>query len=78
MIWFLCSIADKCRKKQYQARRADEQSTELYFAAYIGLHGPIVEKAVVMDVKDLSFDVIVLSTGKVQKIYTDVSTVQVQ
>jgi hypothetical protein len=78
IMWFLCSIAANCNKKKYQAKRAGEQSIELYFTVYIGLHGPMVEEAVVMDVKDLSFDTIVLSTGQVQRIYTNVSIVQVQ
>jgi translation elongation factor EF-G len=38
----------------------------------------MVEEAVVMDVKDLSFDIIVCSTGQVQRIYTNVSNPQVQ
>jgi exoribonuclease R len=73
---FSCSIASNCNKQKYQAKRAGEQSIELYLAVYIGLHSPLVEKAVVMDVKDLSFDVIVYSTGQVQRIYTNVSTPQ--
>jgi Exoribonuclease R len=73
---FSCSIAANCNKQKYQAKRASEQSIELYLTVYIGLHSPLVEEAVVMDVKDLSFDVIVCSTGQVQRIYTNVSTPQ--
>ena len=71
---FSCSIASNCNKQKYQAKRAGEQSMELYLTVYIGLHSPLVAEAVVMDVKDLSFDVIVCSTGQVQRIYTNVST----
>jgi len=73
---FSCSIASNCNKQKYQAKRAGEQSIELYLTVYIGLHSPLVAEAVVMDVKDLSFDVIVCSTGQVQRIYTNVSTTQ--
>jgi exoribonuclease R len=73
---FSCSIAANCNRQKYQAKRAGEQSNELYLAVYIGLHGPLVEEAVVTDVKDFSFDVIVCSTGQVQRIYTNVSTPQ--
>jgi hypothetical protein len=38
----------------------------------------MIEEAVVMDVKDLSFDVIVFNTGQVLRIYTNVSNPQVQ
>jgi exoribonuclease R len=73
---FSCSIASNCNKQKYQAKRAGEQSMELYLTVYIGLHSPMVEEAVVMDVKDFSFDVIVCSTGQVQRIFTNVSTPQ--
>jgi exoribonuclease R len=73
---FSCSIAANCNKQKYQAKRAGEQSIELYLAVYTGLHSPLVEEAVVMDVKDLSFDVIICSTGQIQRIYTNVSIPQ--
>lgn len=73
---FCCSTARNCNRQKYQAKRAGEQSTELYLTLYIGLHGPMIEEAVVMDVKDLSFDIIVRRTGLVQRIYTNVSIPQ--
>ncbi|GFG38066.1 hypothetical protein Cfor_10644 [Coptotermes formosanus] len=68
---YVQTIAANCNRQKYQAKRAGEQSNELYLAVYIGLHGPLVEEAVVTDVKDFSFDVIVCSTGQVQRIYTN-------
>ncbi|KDR19486.1 DIS3-like exonuclease 2 isoform X2 [Zootermopsis nevadensis] len=65
------AIAACCNKKKCQVKHAEEQSIELYLTVYIGLHGPMVEEAVVMDVKDQSFDIIVCSTGQVQRIYTN-------
>jgi exoribonuclease R len=73
---FSCSIATNCNRQKYQAKRVGEQSSELYLTVYIGLHGPMIEEAVVMDVKDLSFDIIICSTGLVQRIYTNVSIPQ--
>jgi DIS3-like exonuclease 2 len=73
---FSCSTATNCNRQKYQAKRAGEQSIELYLTLYIGMHGPIIEEAVVMDVKDLSFDIIIRSTGLVQRIYTNVSIPQ--
>jgi exoribonuclease R len=75
---FPCSVAANCNKQKYQAKRAGEQSIELYLTLYIGLHGPLIKEAVVMDVKDLSFDVVISSMGLVQRIYTNVSTPRVQ
>nr|CAD7458063.1 unnamed protein product [Timema tahoe] len=64
-------IASNCNKQKFAAKRAGEQSTELYLAIYVGLHGPMVEEAVVVDVKDHSFDIIVCSMGCTQRIYTN-------
>jgi hypothetical protein len=75
---FSCSVAANCNRQKYQAKRAGEQSIELYLTQYIGLHGPLIEEAVVMDVKDASFDIIICSTGLVQRIYTNVSVLQVE
>jgi hypothetical protein len=55
------------------AKRAGEQSIELYLAAYIELHEPMIEEAVVMDVKDFSIDIIICSMGLNQRVYTNVS-----
>ena len=67
-----------CNKQKYLAKRAGEQSSELYLGTYINLHGPMIEEAVVMDVKDLSFDIIICSMGLVQRVYTNVSNVTIQ
>nr|CAD7196288.1 unnamed protein product [Timema douglasi] len=68
---FVQKIASNCNKQKFAAKRAGEQSTELYLAIYVGLHGPMVEEAVVVDVKDHSFDIIVCSMGCTQRIYTN-------
>lgn len=69
----VAEIAANCNKQKFNAKRAGEQSIELYLIHYIGLHQPVVEKAVVMDVKDNSFDAIVISTGYNVRIYLNVS-----
>lgn len=48
---------------------ASEVSTELFLSVYIGLKGSVISDAVVCDIKDKSFDCIVLSTGAHQRIY---------
>nr|CAD7430585.1 unnamed protein product [Timema monikensis] len=68
---FVQKIASNCNKQKFAAKRAGEQSIELYLAIYVGLHGPMVEEAVVVDVKDHSFDIIVCSMGCTQRIYTN-------
>ncbi|PSN56992.1 hypothetical protein C0J52_04242 [Blattella germanica] len=64
-------IAATCNKQKYLAKRAGEKSIELYLSIYIAMHGPMCEVAVVMDIKDVSFDVIICKMGLVQRIYTN-------
>jgi exoribonuclease R len=66
-------VASNCNGKKYSAKRAGEQSGELYLSLYVGMHGPLREEAVVIDVKDHSFDVLVLRTGSNHRVYTNVS-----
>jgi hypothetical protein len=68
-----CRLASNCNGKKYSAKRAGEQSSELYLTLYVGMHGPFFEEAVVVDVKDHSFDVLVLRTGSTHRVYTNVS-----
>ncbi|KAF4529614.1 hypothetical protein B566_EDAN018024 [Ephemera danica] len=64
-------LASNCNGKKYSAKRAGEQSSELYLTLYVGMHGPLKEEAVVIDVKDQSFDVLVLRTGSNHRVYVN-------
>ncbi|XP_063232879.1 DIS3-like exonuclease 2 isoform X2 [Bacillus rossius redtenbacheri] len=64
-------IAANCNKQKFNAKRAGEQSSDLFLTFYVAQFGPLVEDAVVLDVKDHSFDVIVLSMGCNLRIYTN-------
>lgn len=66
-------IAETCNRQKYHAKRAGEASCDLYLAHYIEKNQPVVEDAVVVDAKERSIDVIVLKTGSVVRIYTNVS-----
>ena len=59
---------------KFCAKKAGEQSSELFMALWIKNHGPVEEEAVVTDVKDHSFDALVCSTGINIRVYTDVRT----
>lgn len=58
---------------KFCAKKAGEQSSELFFAIWVRNHGPVEEEAVVIDVKDHSFDALVCSTGSNIRVYTNVS-----
>lgn len=65
------NIASMCNKMKFCAKKAGEQSSELFFAIWVRNHGPVEEEAVVIDVKDHSFDALVCSTGSNIRVYTD-------
>lgn len=69
---YISQIAHICNKKKFSAKLAGEQSLEMYLIYYIGKHQPVVEDAVVMDVKKNSFDAIVLANGQTVRIYLNV------
>lgn len=58
---------------KFCAKKAGEQSSDLFFAFWVKDHGPVEEEVVVIDVKDHSFDAMVCSTGSNVRVYTDVS-----
>ncbi|XP_018323945.1 DIS3-like exonuclease 2 isoform X2 [Agrilus planipennis] len=64
-------LAANCNKQKYNAKRAGEASCDLFFAHYVETHQPFIQDAVVCDVKDRSFDVIVIATGTNVRIYED-------
>ncbi|CAH1129026.1 unnamed protein product [Ceutorhynchus assimilis] len=63
------SIAANCNAQKYQAKRAGEASSDLYLAHYIDKRQPFIQDCVVVDVKDRSFDAIVLKTGSMIRVY---------
>ncbi|CAH0385002.1 unnamed protein product [Bemisia tabaci] len=58
-------------KQKYCAKKAGESSSRLYLTIYLSITGPLVEKAAVLDVKDHSFDCIVLRFGLISRVYTN-------
>ncbi|XP_050299103.1 uncharacterized protein LOC126737992 [Anthonomus grandis grandis] len=64
----VASVAANCNKQKYNAKRAGEASSELYLAHYIEKNQPYIQDCVVVDVKERSFDAIVLKTGSVVRV----------
>lgn len=69
---YVSRIANICNRKKHCAKLAGDQSIEMYLIYYIGKHEPVIEDAVVMDVKNNSFDVIVLANGLSVRVYINV------
>jgi len=63
------SIANNCNKQKYSAKCAGDASSDLYLAHYVAEHQPFVQSAVVVDVKNASFDILVCATGSVIRMY---------
>lgn len=68
------AIAKNCNVKKYSAKIASDNSSDLYLARYIERHQPFIQNAAVIKVSRNYFDVLVLNTGSVVRIYNDVST----
>ncbi|XP_030746049.1 DIS3-like exonuclease 2 [Sitophilus oryzae] len=62
-------VATNCNVQKHNAKRAGEASSDLYLAFYVDKHQPYIQNCVVIDVKDRSFDVIVLKTGSTVRVH---------
>lgn len=59
----MTKVANNCNKQKYLSKKASDASSELYLASYVEKNQPFVKKAVTCDVRERSFEVIVLETG---------------
>ncbi|XP_068618239.1 DIS3-like exonuclease 2 [Battus philenor] len=62
-------IAAQCNKQKYNAKRANELSTELYTLKYIEMNSPFVTEAVVVEVREKYIDVIIVTMGLNRRIF---------
>ncbi|XP_046484594.1 DIS3-like exonuclease 2 isoform X1 [Neodiprion pinetum] len=66
----LCAeIAMNCNRQKYNAKLAQEASSELYLTYLLGLTGPVNTTAITLDVKDRSIDIILYEMGINLRIY---------
>lgn len=71
-IKYVEEITDNCNAQKYNAKKAGDASVDLYLAHYVEAHQPFVEVGVVIDVKDKMFEVLILKTGSVVRVNTNV------
>lgn len=67
----LQAISENCNEKKYSARICSERSSELFFAIFVNETGPFEEIACVTQIRDHSFDVLLLELGITKRIYCD-------
>lgn len=67
----LQAIAENCNDKKYSARICSERSSEIFFALFVSECGPLEEIACVIQIKDHSFDVLIINLGISKRIYCD-------
>lgn len=72
-LFTLKAICDNCNEKKYSSRVCSERSTEMFFSMLIKNIGQLEEKAIVIGIKDHSFDVFIDKLGVVKRVYCDVS-----
>ena len=63
--------ADHCNDKKWAAKKASEQSSQLFFAVYLLECGPLVEKGVIVAVLDKAVDVWCTRVGIIVRAYMD-------
>lgn len=61
--------------QKYNAKKAGDASIDLYLAHYIEAHQPFIQSAVVVDVRDKAFEVIVLKTGSLVRLSVNVNVI---
>ncbi|KAL3272518.1 hypothetical protein HHI36_013994 [Cryptolaemus montrouzieri] len=68
---FVGDVAQRCNILKYNAKKAQEESTKLYLGLFITKRGPFIRNAAVVDVKERTFDALVLDSGEIVRIYTN-------
>nr|CTP80735.1 BMA-DISL-2 [Brugia malayi] len=64
------TIASHCNDRKLIAKTVSEASDDMFFGVFIKECGPLTERAVVIQVLDASFDVLVMKYGVVKRVYT--------
>lgn len=65
----LAAIADVCNARKLDSRKATEDSVELFFTVFVKECGPLIEACSIISILDRAFDVLILSTGLVKRVY---------
>ncbi|VDN00888.1 unnamed protein product [Thelazia callipaeda] len=65
------SIANHCNCRKQTARTVSEASDDMFFGVFIRECGPLTECAVVLQVSDASFDVLIIKYGVLKRVYTN-------
>ncbi|VDK53616.1 unnamed protein product [Gongylonema pulchrum] len=68
----VAAIANHCNDRKLTAKTVSEASDDMFFGVFIRECGPLTERAVVLQVLDASFDVLVIKYGVVKRVYTNV------
>lgn len=66
-------MAENCNDKKYSARVCSERSSEMFFSLFVNECGPFEEIGCVIQIKDHSFDVLIVNLGISKRIYCDVN-----
>ncbi|VDK38202.1 unnamed protein product [Taenia asiatica] len=65
----LAALADHCNARKLDSRRASEESVEVFFTVFVKECGPLTEACSVVSVLKNAFDVLILSTGLMKRVY---------
>ncbi|XP_044759971.1 DIS3-like exonuclease 2 [Coccinella septempunctata] len=65
----VAEVAARCNLIKYNAKKAQEESSHLYLCHYIVKNQPFIREAAVVEVRERSFDVIVMECGEVVRVH---------
>ncbi len=72
----LQNTCEQCNMKTKEARNSSERNSDLFLAMFINHHGPLTREAIVIQVNECSFDVLINSLGQDKRIYCNVSEIK--
>ncbi|KAL5109094.1 DIS3-like exonuclease 2 [Taenia crassiceps] len=65
----LAALAHHCNARKLDSRKASEESVEVFFTVFVKECGPLTEACSVVSVLKNAFDVLILSTGLMKRVY---------
>uniref|UniRef100_A0A0N4V7R2 RNB domain-containing protein n=1 Tax=Enterobius vermicularis TaxID=51028 RepID=A0A0N4V7R2_ENTVE len=67
----VANLATHCNDREHIARSVYEANEDMFFGLYVKEHGPLTERAVVVQILDAAFDVLVVEYGIVARVYAN-------
>lgn len=67
----VANIAAHCNDREHIANSVSEENEDMFFGLYVKEHGPLTERAVVVQILDAAFDVLVVKYGIIKRVFAN-------